>query len=98
MKLVFEAIAGAARAAPDGIAALNHEVRNDSVKDGPVVERDAGSDLASPWVDPFLGARSEANEVLHGLGRSLFLEAEHNGPERGVDPCIKLPGASGANF
>jgi hypothetical protein len=78
MKLVLETIAGAARAAPDGIPALNHEVGNDAVENRPVVERDAGSGLARPRVHPFLGARSEAYEVLHRLGRPFLLEAEND--------------------
>ena len=72
-ELVFEAIAGAAAAGAGGVAALDHEVGDDAVEDGAVVEFVAGQE----------------DEVVDGLGRFLGEQladdfAARSGESRGV--------------
>src|SRR5580704_2862500 len=78
MKFVGEFVAGAAAAGAFGVAALDHEIRNDAVEDGAIVERLAG-----------LGSLGERDEVLYSewslVGEKLDLEASFSGVECGVD-------------
>ena len=57
MELVGELVAGTAAAGAFRVAALNHEIGNDAMKNGAVVERLAG-----------LGSFRQADEVLDGAG------------------------------
>jgi len=66
---VGELVAGAAHAAAFGVATLDHELRDDAMEDGAVVE--LGAFLAAAV--PLFGALSEADEVGYGL-RCVFLE------------------------
>ncbi len=81
--LVGELVPGAAHAGAFGVAGLDHEVRDDAVKDGAVVEFVA---LFGAGV-PFLGAFGEADEILDGLGGLLFEETGFEGTLRGLEDC-----------
>src|ERR1035441_4355766 len=78
VELVGEFVAGTATARAFGIAALDHKIRNDAMKNRAVVE----------WL-PGLGTIGKRNEVVHGIGRlvgeKLDLEFAFGGIECGVD-------------
>src|SRR3984957_1827529 len=65
---VGELVAGAAHAGAFGVAALDHELRDDAVEDGSVIELCAFFAAAVP----LLGAFGQADEVGHGLGCVLL--------------------------
>jgi hypothetical protein len=65
---VGELVAGAAHAGTFGVAALDHELGDDAVEDGSVVEL---CTLLTAAV-PLLGTFGEADEVGHGLGCVLL--------------------------
>jgi hypothetical protein len=67
---VGELVAGAAHAGAFGVAALDHELGNDAVEDGAVVELRA---LFAAAV-PLFGALGEADEVGYGFGCVFFEE------------------------
>src|SRR6266542_2085613 len=71
---VLKAISGAARASAAGIAALNHEVGDDAVEDGPVVKR-AGTLLSAYAVLPIALSLGELHKIGDRLGRFLLEEA-----------------------
>jgi hypothetical protein len=71
--LVVEGVAGAAGAATERVAALDHEAVDHAVEDHAVVQRGTGAGLARRRVGPLLLPRREAAEVLHGL-RGVVLE------------------------
>ena len=60
--LILELVARSAHAGAAGIAALDHEVGNDAVKDGSVVKR-AGSFFAADAVLPFALALGKLDEI-----------------------------------
>src|ERR1700678_1755859 len=66
--LVGELVAGAAHAVAFGVATLDHELRDDAVKDGSVVKLRA---LLAAAV-PLLGAFGEADEVCDSLVGVFF--------------------------
>ncbi len=67
---VGELVAGAAHAGAFGVAALDHELRDDAVEDGAVVELRAFLAAAVP----VFGAFGEADEVGYGDGCVLLEE------------------------
>src|SRR5260370_11466465 len=68
---VLKFVAGAAHAGAAGVATLDHEVGDDAMKDGSVVER-AGAAFAADGVLPAALALGQINEVLVGVGGFLF--------------------------
>ncbi len=82
--LVGELVAGAAHAGAFGVAALDHEVGDDAVEDGAVVE--LGALLAAAV--PLLGAFGEADEVGDGLGCVLLEELADDGAFGGLEGCV----------
>src|SRR6185503_11226216 len=70
MKFIVEPIARTAGAVAERVAALNHEARNDPVKNRAVVKRPLDL-LAGLGIDPFLGSGRKADEVRHCLWRFL---------------------------
>ena len=58
LKLAADGIAGATHAGALRIAALDHEIRNDAMKNQPVIEAAVG----------------QGDEVAHGLGRVLGIQ------------------------
>ena len=70
--LVGELVAGAAHAGAFGVAALDHELGDDAMEDGAVVELRA---LLAAAV-PVLGAFGEADKVGDGLGCVFFEELD----------------------
>lgn len=66
--LVPELITRAPHAGSRGVAALDHEVRNHAVKNGPVIKWAPFDFLAGLRVGPFLLAGGEPDEVLDGFG------------------------------
>src|SRR5256885_16075367 len=66
-QLVGDRVARAARALPQGVAALDHELGEHAVEDGPVVERLVRL-LAGPRVGPLLLPLGKLDEVLHRVG------------------------------
>src|SRR5205085_3219924 len=63
-ELVGDRIAGTARALPERIAALDHEVRDHAVEHRPVVEPLLRL-LAGPGIGPLLLPLRQVDEVLH---------------------------------
>ena len=82
--LVGELVAGAAHAGAFGIAALDHELGDDAMEDGSVVELVALLAAALPR----LGSLGEADEVRDGLGGVLLEELGDDGSFRGVEDCV----------
>src|ERR1035437_5046904 len=78
VELVGEFVAGPATARTFGIAALDHEIRNDAMKNGAVVERLPG-----------FRTIGKGDKVVHGVGRligeKLDLEFACGGIECGVN-------------
>ena len=75
---------GSPRAGAGGVAALDHEVGDDAVEDGAVVER-GPLPLVVARVDPLLLARGQADEVGHRLRGVLAEELHHDGPLAGLE-------------
>src|SRR5262249_47938123 len=71
--LIFELISGIAAAVAGWIAALNHELRNDPVKNGAVIKRSIVLGGSAHWVLPVLGTRGQSDKVGH-RDRRLFLK------------------------
>lgn len=82
---VVELVARSADALAQGIAALNHEVSDDAVEDGAVVQRGLYLLFAGLWVNPGLLAGGKTNEVLHGLRGVVTEEVNLDVAEGGVD-------------
>src|SRR5580704_15772644 len=72
MKFVGEAIAGPAGARAQRAPALNHELRNDAMKDQSV-EKGPLRLLIRFWIGEFLGSLGQPDKILDGL-RRLFVE------------------------
>src|SRR6185437_473176 len=73
--LVGELVAGAAHAGAFGVSALDHELRDDAVEDGAVIELGALLGAAVP----VLGALGEADEVGDSIGRFLVEQLADDG-------------------
>src|SRR5215472_9109995 len=97
VKLVLEAIARTSSALSKGAAALDHEVRNDAMEDGPRVERNTAFGVAGAWVLPLLGAGGQTHEVLDRVRGALLLEAHHDVAERRVEARVELAGTGDVN-
>src|SRR5215211_2719869 len=84
--LVLELVAGAAAAVPERVATLDHEVGDDPVEHGPLVQRPlllgAGGRVA-----PGLGSGGQADEVLDRLGGGVGEQADPDGPLGGLKGC-----------
>ena len=75
VELVSELVAGAASSGTEGATALDHEPVDDTVEGQAVVELASGR-LTSVRVDVLLGAASQADEILDGLGSLIGKEIE----------------------
>src|ERR1039458_3827528 len=62
-ELIFEAVAGITGSVTDGVATLNHEVWDDPVEDGAVVQRHTLHRLAGLGICPLFGSRRQPDEV-----------------------------------
>src|SRR5262249_36570364 len=89
--LVGKLVAGPTRPAPDWVATLDHEVRDDAVEDGAVVKGHAALRLTRRGVHPLLLTGRQADEVLHSVRGALLLEAYDEVPHRGVEAGVELP-------
>src|SRR5690625_386129 len=85
VEFVFELVAGAANATAQRVAALDHEVGNDAVENGVVVERDTGFFLAGGRVGPVFGPGGQAHEVFNGLGCVVAEEFDNDVTAVGFD-------------
>ena len=89
-------VARAAGAAAQRVAALDHEVLDDAVEDGAVVERRARLVLAGLRVGPGLLAGGQSDEVLDGLRRVVAEEVDLDVAVVGVDRgyvCVQRHGS-----
>ncbi len=85
---VVELVARSADAAAQGIAGLDHEVLDDAVEDGAVVQRRPRLVLAGLRVGPGLLTRGQADEVLDRLGRVVAEEVDDDVAQARVDGCF----------
>src|SRR5215469_15530588 len=90
MKLIGELVARPAHSASVGAAALNHELRDDAVKNQSVIERPLFL-LSGFLVGEFLRAFRKPDKIGYRLGR-LFLQQPHHdvslrGFKNGVGSC-----------
>ena len=84
IELVVEAVAGIAHAGAGGVAALDHELGNDAMEGGAVVERLVVLLLVGRGVGPVLGALGQRDEVGYRLGRLLLIELAGDAAHGGV--------------
>ena len=83
--LVLEEVAGISGAVTRAVAALDHEVGDDAVKGGAVVEGLVVHLLEGLGVGPVLGAFGETDEVGYGDGSFFFVELAGEAAHGGVD-------------
>ena len=83
--LVLKEVAGVAGAVTDAVAALNHEVGDDTVEGGAVIEGLVVHLLKGFGVGPVFGAFGEADEVGDGDGGLLVIELAGEAPHGGID-------------
>ena len=83
--LVLEEIAGISGAVTRAVAALDHEVGDDAVKGGAVVEGLVVHLLEGLGVGPVFGAFGEADEVGYGDGSFFVVELAGEAAHGGVD-------------
>src|SRR5699024_51098 len=88
VELVFELIAWAADTATQWVTALDHEVWNDAVENGAVVESDTVFLFTRSRVVPFLGSGRQANEVVDGFWRMIAEEFDDDVAAVGLDNCF----------
>src|SRR5262249_44616261 len=90
VELIGELVPGATGAVPERVPALDHEVGDDPVEDGPVVEL-PGRGAPGPWVRPLPAPLREVDEVAHRLGGVIGKKADQDGAlvgeQRGSKPC-----------
>src|SRR5205807_2744286 len=85
VQFIFEMVAGPAGSRSQRIAALDHESRNDPVKDDAVVERAVVLYLVGARICPRLLPGREADEVSRGFGGWVGEQLASEIPERRVD-------------
>src|SRR5262249_45901244 len=85
--LIFELIAGAAHAGAGGIAALDHEVGDDAMEDGSVVEA-LFALFACDGMFPLAVALSQVNEVGDSFGSVFVEQAADNGAFGGLEDGV----------
>ncbi len=84
--LIVEVVAGAANALSERVATLNHEVRDDAVKNDVFVQG-AFAGLSGCRVRPRFAAVGETNEVRDGFGCLVAEEVHDNVAVVGVQSC-----------
>src|SRR5713226_2525277 len=85
--LVFELVARTAETGAHRVAALNHEVGDDAMENGSVVEGIAGL-FARCGMRPLALAFGEVDEVGDRLGGVLLKQAAHDGALAGFEHGI----------
>src|SRR4029453_18686113 len=81
--LVLELVAGTAPPVPERVAALDHEVGDDPVEHGPLIEWPLLLG-AGGRVLPGLGPGGQADEVVDRLGGGVGEQADPDGPLGGL--------------
>src|SRR5699024_3153151 len=88
VEFVFELIAGSTDALAQWVTALNHEIGDNTVKYGAVIEWHPILCLAGSRVGPFLGTVGYSNEVLDGFWRVVAEEFYNDVASIGLDNCF----------
>src|SRR6266550_1520793 len=94
LELVLEAVPRAARPGPRRITALDHELRDHPVEDGAVVELRLAF-LLCAWIDRFLLAGCQTDEVRDRLGRLLLEQLDDDVAAAGLEHGVEIAGTLG---
>ena len=97
VEFVTESVTGATSSRSAGAAALNHELRDNSVKDNAVIERTSDG-FASHHIDEIELSGSESDEILNGIWDEVFVELSDHIAHRRFETRIKLTVAGDGNI
>src|SRR5271157_959828 len=82
-ELVLELVPGSAGACPARATSLDHELRDDAVKDQPVVKTTSRF-LARRFIDELLGALRQAGEIGDSLGGMVWKKFDRDFAQCGI--------------
>ncbi len=84
-EFILELIAWSTHTHSKRVSALNHEIWNDTMKNGSCIKGFALHGFVGFWISPFLGSFSETNKVFYSFWSFVLEQGQCDGSEVGFN-------------